>query len=412
MPFLRGFVCIILAITFAYGQQWNNQSIHTFYQEIISKYGNKELQKIFFSQSQYPYTQWINKPYHHNSIIFSLSTVLHEMQHGMDNIIENTDSTNTYKYFLFENCIIYVPQSRFFQTDLLNNMIPKSLSDSIFRFNIYVGNKNQISDYKKYLRINSGGTVSYSIHHGIFGLIEEFLAYYRGLQVLSNIYPYFKKQLQSLNSSSIEKKQELGIFKYYVLQECNAFYEFQLFIAWYLQYASMNNKEAYQGFYSNIPLRIVFSYIHNSYKQLIDTMLYQLDTIPVYKTDIHFIRELNFDGSDNDICRYIYYSDVVSENYKNNLVEKIILTDGKTAWKFIGEREEYLFFKKVYNKLKKILFKNFKSLTGAKLFSFLTNPEETLMFLKRHSTELILYEIDKFKVNYNDCLTKSKYCNP
>lgn len=130
-------------------QTWNKNAIELLYDKIIHEYGTNEIKSIYTTRKKFPYTHWIENTNHHNSIIISLSTVIHEMQHGMDDFDENTGEKETYRYYLNDSCVVEVPQTPFFTSDLLNNYIPASVSDSIFRYAIYVGKKDEIGGYKK-----------------------------------------------------------------------------------------------------------------------------------------------------------------------------------------------------------------------------------------------------------------------
>jgi hypothetical protein len=405
-PFFISLIALLTSNLTA--QTWNKNAIELLYDKIIHEYGTNEIKTIYTTQKKFPYTHWIENTNDHNSIIISLRTVIHEMQHGMDDFNENAGEKGAYQYYLNDSCVVEVPQTLFFTSDQLNNYIPASVSDSIFRYGIYVGKKDEIGGYKKKFNINSGNSISYSIHHGIFGLMEEFLAYYRGLQVLAQIYPYFLNYLNTHNFSEEEKKSQLGDYKYYVYQEVNSFYEFQLFIAWYLQYAKKEKTEIYRQLYENKPLRYLFGYIHQSYLNLIEGFVIQLDTISMYHSDYNFLYYIKLDDTEEDFCKFLYYSDFAGDEYKKILIEGNENHLGEKSFRFIGDREERRFFKKYYNQVKKEVFRKFKDLASARFMIYLADQQAQLQFLKRQTTHEVIQEISNFKsLNHHERFCKT-----
>ena len=390
---------LVLLIGNLTAQKWNKKNIDRLYNDIINEYGTSELKRIFTTQKKFPYLQWINNTNNHNSIVIDLEIVIHEMQHGMADF---TYGESIYNYYLNDSCIVDVEITPYFETDELNLYIPKTVSDSIFRYGIYVGKKDEFSGYKKKFDINNERKISSSIFYGIFGLMEEFLAYYRGLQVLYQVYPYYVNYLNTHNFSKEEKESELEKYKYQAYENINSFYEFQLFIAWYLLYAKKEKTEIYKKLYENKPLRYLFSYVHQSFLNLVENCIMQLDTIPLSQQNYQFLNYIELNDTEEDLCKYIYYSDIVTDEYREILIEVNENHAGEKRFRFIGDRKERRFFKKEYNQFKKILFRDFKDISSARLMNFLCDVEAQMQFLKRQTTNEIIEEVSKFKTLDNN----------
>lgn len=211
--------------------------------------------------------------------------------------------------------------------------------------------------------------------------MEEFLAYYRGLQVLAQIYPYFLNYLNTNNFSEEEKKSQLGDYKYYVYQEVNSFYEFQLFIAWYLQFAKKEKTEIYRQLCENKPLRYLFNYVHQSYLNLIEHFTNQLDTISMYHSDYNFLYYVKLDDTEEDFCKFVYYSDFAGDENKKILIEFNENHLGEKSFRFIGGREERQFFKKYYNQAKKSISK-VQRLGKCPFYDLFSRPGSTIAIFK------------------------------
>jgi hypothetical protein len=90
-----------------------------------------------------------------------------------------------------------------------------------------------------------------SNHHGIYGLLDEFSAYYHGFNATLLLY--------ERNEEIFEKFQYVDLND--LVSNEFAYYEFKLFIAWYLKYLINCEPNVYNQIVSNKNLRHVYNSI-------------------------------------------------------------------------------------------------------------------------------------------------------
>lgn len=203
--------------------------------------------------------EYVKKYMTHNGIsylkkdfISGLGTTVHECLHGYDNDLSNEqgwdDNSYPIAYFIDKDIIVSFQGKRLFKTDQLhNNFFPKKVKE-LFRYGTYVYDK--------------GPAETSSNQWGVYGLMEEFNAYYHDMQ----------SQIEYYTCNYQGTKSEI-IFG----NEMNAYYEFNIFLGHYLQYAKKYEKEDYDYMMSNEELRLAYSLMEISWRQLLTEVFQDKD---------------------------------------------------------------------------------------------------------------------------------------
>lgn len=166
-----------------------------------------------------------------NDLIEDLNVVVHEACHNAHNKILKPAY---FSYIISKDIHIdgnYQTNKPVYDSYELNNFVPDSMKKNISRFNTYLGRENTT---------------------GIYNLMNEYVAYYQGCQAEVEL----KRKGITMSSSSIKR------------DVVNAYYDFRLFISWYLQYAEQKHPEIYQQILENKNLRVAFSLIDQRFTEL------------------------------------------------------------------------------------------------------------------------------------------------
>jgi hypothetical protein len=187
------------------------------------------------------------------SFLSSISTTVHETTHGLDSQIpymfakrgEKIDKLNlTEGFYIDENIQYYLvyPKNPLFPSIDVVNEIPTKLRT--FRFDTYMIAK----------------PIQSTQSSGIFGLMEEFNAYYHGSKVLYDLYPLFKEAYGTGVSWSWPSK---------FVSNADAFYEFDFFIKEYLLYAKTNHPELYNELKNDYMFKLIYQTIRRNFGNMI-----------------------------------------------------------------------------------------------------------------------------------------------
>jgi hypothetical protein len=165
-------------------------------------------------------------------------TVIHESVHHV----------NSYSnYLIVPGIEINVSRGKYFKSAEFATIVPEGLNENIFRYKTYVDSTSYV-----------GANVS-----GIYGLMDEFSAYLNGVracQVGAKTALIRKDTTMAL----LLRSQATGTYF--------AWYEFRLFTAWYLHYASLKHPEIYTDLQANTNLRIVFTLLDDEFRKTIQGM--------------------------------------------------------------------------------------------------------------------------------------------
>tara|TARA_B100000073_G_C23669363_1_gene547934 strand:- start:25 stop:978 length:954 start_codon:yes stop_codon:yes gene_type:complete len=143
----------------------------------------------------------------------------------------------------------------------------------VFKSNIMVKdmikmNKNVVDMFRFDNYVNTDRNMSSSVS-GIYGLMNEYCAYYNGTLASLILYERFK-----YTSSDIEEEEQVlrKIEKELAMSamgSSTAFYEFNAFIGAYLIYAKKNRHDVYQGILDNQSLISAYSIVTANYYEIV-----------------------------------------------------------------------------------------------------------------------------------------------
>ena len=175
--------------------------------------------------------------------IGKMGTTVHECLHNYDNqLSSHLDwDANSYPiaYFIDNGIVISFTGKRLFKTEKLHSsFFPKDVK-GLFRYGTYVFDKSPSS--------------ASSNQWGIYGLMEEFNAYYHDMQAQIEYYQCHQDALAEGDSFS---------------NEMNAYYEFNIFMAYYIQYAEKYEKETFKYLMDNRELRTAYTLMETNWRAL------------------------------------------------------------------------------------------------------------------------------------------------
>lgn len=151
-------------------------------------------------------------------------------------------------YYIGNNTNILVKRTPVFNTGEIAASIPEHLRT--FRFKLYVSPESD------------GGSKSIgSKYFGIYGLLDEFNAYYHGNKAAFDFYPYYRDQMKTARTKWHD-------YLWGVNCSFAANMEFKFFILKYLQYAKTNYPEIYRGIIGNKDFKKAFWAINKNHEEL------------------------------------------------------------------------------------------------------------------------------------------------
>lgn len=195
------------------------------------------------------------------------STTVHECLHGYDTEIgwrsevdEEYYGSFPEGYFIDNGIKIIVPERDVFKTATLHpNYYPKEVQE-LFRYGTYIheaeGETNWVNatvseEEREYYQVfNKSESVASSNVSGIFGLLEEFNAYYHG--ALAD-YELMHSGVQADRFSTSS----------YITA---AYYEFNIFMAYYLKYAKENEHKTYDMLMKLRELRVAYTLCEKNWR--------------------------------------------------------------------------------------------------------------------------------------------------
>ncbi len=195
----------------------------------------------------------------------SLNTVVHESLHNFTsyygyqmlskNPPRNFDFSDSYSAFMIENDnIILVKHSEVYNSNELKRDIPRELRT--FRYDPYITPKSNVGSQKQ----------------GIYGLLDEFNAYYRGTLISYNLFPAYKEMAGEKPGVYLDYIQNMSSIRM-------AYYEFKYFMLSYLSKAQTKYPKLYDGFLANQALREAYTLIHDNFQKLNQRIDQRLDNV-------------------------------------------------------------------------------------------------------------------------------------
>jgi hypothetical protein len=171
-------------------------------------------------------------------LISSFNTVVHESTHHFNSHTEIcVDPT----------IIIQLERTPTFASEKFLAIVPKEAFGKIFRLKSYVGN---------------GSGVSANLS-GIYGIMDEFSAYRNGTKASVEA---------ALSAKSAKNEKRKLDFIRESLPTYFAFYEFRLFISWYLDYGAKYQPAMHKALMENTNFRVAFTLLEQGFMEDIKIM--------------------------------------------------------------------------------------------------------------------------------------------
>lgn len=194
------------------------------------------------------YLEYLDNKQTRDEILSRFATMIHETCHGY-----NSDIQFIGGFFITKNIHIKANwswESKVFNSNELNTFVAKDAQDKIFRYDTYVGDASNTSS-----QVN-----------GIYGMIDEFSAYYHGTKAFLELRKYYETFAPYKTQPKIWLDEYLGHPQSYIY----AYDEFRLFISWYLRYAQKKHPTEYQRFMADQNLRLAFTLLDDLFKGLVN----------------------------------------------------------------------------------------------------------------------------------------------
>ena len=223
-----------------------------------------------FSRSDVKENKWSGDS-SESYIINNWGLIIHESTHKMNEEVinssppQNMDGSHQHnvdfvskKYLIESDKLIKVDVNEYFKSEEMISIIPVNLHPKVrVKFMLILGGEpDPVQRFNTYI---SKGSNSSSNVHGIYGLLDEFSAYYHGSNAL------LKAGKSKVSFSDKNREHFLGEFS----KHFTAYYEFNLFIAWYLHYAKLYRKDVYTSLMENNNLRIAYTLIDKQFEKCI-----------------------------------------------------------------------------------------------------------------------------------------------
>ena len=371
----------------------SKESRKLFYTKLATKYNSKTTQEIWKSDTKFVFNEYVDGKTE-KDLIKSYGTVIHELLHGY-NQTENGGHT----YFIENGIRIHVPFTEVYNSKELNKVVRKSLQDSIFRYGLYVGGKSDLPGLGHVKGVNdSKQNEVMSVQLGIYGLLEEFSAYYFGNLASYELFDYYANKYQK------DDKDAWSDYFSEAKGDLVAYYEFQLFIAWYMDYAKDKHPKMYSEIINNKALKVVYTLIQNKFETL-GSDIERIESENPEKMEVNLLPNLDFSGSDEDFIRFLEMTGLDSKDIYELQITKV---NGKTVTtkKIILDEEDLAEIKGEYTKI----VNEFKKQKDSEKLLFFGDYDNQIIFLKKQFTPKLESELNKLKFigvncqNYKDFL--------
>lgn len=188
-------------------------------------------------------------------IIRSLSTIVHEVCHGYashlawktlqdQNIAFSFDDAFSY-YYLSDQRSILVKETPVFKSREIDRIFPDSLRTHRYEMYIYPSDPMMGTQQK-----------------GIYGLLDELIAYYHGTRMSVDLYEYYKAIASESGQEWLDYLDGVGSTYF-------AHKEFKLYIMQYLMYAEQYQPDMYREIIENEPFVTAFLIVDEKFSNLI-----------------------------------------------------------------------------------------------------------------------------------------------
>jgi hypothetical protein len=171
-------------------------------------------------------------------------TVMHETIHRYNSEFPTPGMLG---YLVEPGIEITVIPTETFRSAEVSQYAPEDASQKIFRYNTYLSDSSRLSTNVT----------------GIYGLMDEFSAYHNGVRACV---------IAAQNAMAKGDTARAAGFISQAAGTYFAYYEFNLFIAWYLHTAKANYPEKYSELLGNNNLRLAYTLLDADFKETVDNL--------------------------------------------------------------------------------------------------------------------------------------------
>ncbi len=173
-----------------------------------------------------------------------LNTLLHESTHHYNKVKWDYEKEYTHRYMITPGHELWARHTKMYRSCEFIAMVPKDAPSRIFRYGTYVGVGSDVG----------------ANEWGIYGLMDEFSAYYNGTRGDWIGYQAAKTK---------NDKKSMEIFESGCLSTYFAWYEFRTFTGWYMTYAKLKYPDIYKVIMENREIAKVFSELDIEFAELV-----------------------------------------------------------------------------------------------------------------------------------------------
>lgn len=191
-------------------------------------------------------------PSHHTNIrLKHFPTVVHEDYHIFNHELNGGHMAEDAKERLFwinDSITIAVPKFPVFNSRVLATHVALETREKVPSYDTYLLNRYRYEHDAQ--------------RNGILGILEEMCAYYQGAQAYVELYEYYQDETEMLDGID-------WVHYLVTASDMYAYYEFKLFISWYMQVAKEKYPTVYQEIIQNKSLKVLYSLLDLQYRETI-----------------------------------------------------------------------------------------------------------------------------------------------
>lgn len=198
-----------------------------------------------------------------------LNTLVHESTHKY-NKEDWTDENYKHRYMIKPGHDVWVNHTKLYTSSEFISIVPKDAPTKIYRYETYVSANSEVT----------------ANEWGIYGMMDEFSAYYNGTRADWLAYQTAKVKVD---------KVSMGIFESGCFSTYQAWWEFRTFIGWYLIYAKQKYPDIYKATMTNRELAKVFNELDREFGDLVKEIDKEFEsnyTRKHYKDYVSYLNEI------------------------------------------------------------------------------------------------------------------------
>jgi len=184
----------------------------------------------------------------------ALPTYFHEQVHLFNDSLTSRSDKVVSRYYFFDGHAIEISKIDVYKTAVINSIVPNDIKNNIVRYKLYINGDSRQNN----IPLNPD-----TQENGIYGLLEEFTAYYYSNLAYARIYDYMKDHY---SYDRMEWFDYLGSRSNFV----NTYYEFRLFIGYYFLFCKQQRPEMYKALSGNAALINLITETDKKFKLLVE----------------------------------------------------------------------------------------------------------------------------------------------